>query len=111
MSNFIRHLCPFAKADVNLACVIYGLDEARCQLDGIFHDLLYPAPQRCEAPEAVEPSVLMEAAAELLPIAARLAHESVVGIQAALDRCPIMRLIENWQGGGLNSQATKGSVR
>jgi len=47
----------------------------------------------------VEPSVLMEAAAELLPIAARLAHESVVGIQAALGRCPIMRLIENWQGG------------
>jgi len=53
----------------------------------------------------------MEAAAELLPIAARLAHESVVGIQAALGRCPIMRLIENWQGGGLNSQATKGSVK
>jgi len=48
----IRHLSPLAKADVNLTCIIHGLGEARCQLDGIFHGLLYPAPQRCEAPEA-----------------------------------------------------------
>ena len=36
----VRHLSPLAKADVNLTCVIHGQGEARCQLDGIFHDLL-----------------------------------------------------------------------
>ena len=28
---------PLAKADVNLTCVIQGLGEARCQLQGLFH--------------------------------------------------------------------------
>ena len=41
----VRHLRALAKADVNLTCVVYGLGEARCQLDGIFHKLLYP--DRC----------------------------------------------------------------
>jgi len=54
----IRHLSPFAKADVNLTCVVYGLGEARGQLDRIFHDLLYPPPQRCEVPNAGIGSVL-----------------------------------------------------
>ena len=38
----IWHLRPFAKLDVHVASVIHCLGEARCQLDGIFHDLLYP---------------------------------------------------------------------